>query len=92
MAGPAGAHSCGPAWQNVVGPKRRAHPVGYESPVQAGPMVEAVGELDARAFSCAFGSTDARDDSRSFCVGRTDAHGRRSGPRHSRNRGLGASL
>jgi|SRR5689334_8810127 len=88
MALLARAHSCRSTQRELADSRRGAYPLGTSRALQTGAMVEALGELDARTFSGAFGSPDGGDDSRAVFVGRTDAHGRRSSPRAARNRSL----
>src|ERR1700745_4080606 len=88
MALLARAHSRRPAQRELADSRRGAYPLGTSRTLQTGPMVEALGELDARALAGAFGSPDCGDDSRAVFVGRTDAHCRRSGARAARNRSL----
>ena len=60
--------------------------------LQARPVVETLGKLDPRAFSCTSRSLDAGDYSRSLFLGGAHAHGGWRDSRASRNCGLGAPL
>src|SRR5260370_17320017 len=67
----------GPAQCRMVDSQRGADPMGLARALQAGPVVVALAELDARAFARSSGRPHACDFPRAACLGWSDAGGRR---------------
>src|SRR5260370_32853651 len=67
----------GPAQCRMVDSQRGADPMGLARALQAGPVVVALAELDARAFARSSGRPHACDFPRAVCLGWSDAGGRR---------------
>src|SRR5260370_40720272 len=67
----------GPAQCRMVDSQRGADPMGLARALQAGPVVVALAELDARAFARPSGRPQACDVPRAVCLGWSDAGGRR---------------